>query len=179
MALFSSFEILAETLVPSGLLPSTVPNPLLIQGYFVQISLQTSQQATQFNIVFNETTNFKQGNNPDALFAQVIDANGNVNVYSQFFSSVSRGFLNQTIGPNQTLIYGVQAIPKPQFELAAPLPQGGIGWRGTVQINAQFPGTLFATATHRQVFFQGPTIESAAIDGAAYAVPTFSGNGSV
>lgn len=179
MALFSSFEVLAETLVPAGLLPPTVPNPLLLQGYFVQISLQPGQQTTQFNIVFNETTGFTQGTNQKALFAQIIDANGNVNVYSQFFSSISKGFLNQTINPNQTLIYGLQAIPIPKFELAAPLPQGGIGWRGTVAIDAQFPGTLFATATHRQVFFQGPTIASAAINGTAYAVPTFSGNGSI
>jgi hypothetical protein len=38
MPLLSSFEFLAETLVPSGILPPTAANPFVIQGYWVQIS---------------------------------------------------------------------------------------------------------------------------------------------
>lgn len=178
MAVLSSFEILAETLVPAGILPSGAVNPFLVQGYFVQISLapDAGTSSVQFNLVFQETTDFNQGLGQKSLFAQVIDASGNVNLYSQFFASTGRGFLGQQVNQGQTLIYGVQVIPPPPGSKDAPLPQGGTGWRGTVQINANTPGALIATPTQRLVYYDSTNpFTSAVLDAVVYPVPTASG----
>lgn len=179
MTVLSSFEILAENLVPKGILPPTAANPFLLQGYFVQISVAPGAPASSvnFNLIFQETTDFRQGLGQSALFAQIIDAKGNVNLYSQFFASTGRGFLNQTINAGQTLIYGVQVIPPATHkgEVAA-LPQAGTGWRGTVQVNPNIPGALIATPTARLVYYNGNNpLASAALDAVVYPVPTASG----
>jgi hypothetical protein len=177
MTVFSSFEVLAETLVPSGILPPTAKNPFLVQGYFVQISLSPSANvsAVNFNLIFEETTDFMQGAGQSGLQAQFIDANGNVNIYSQFFASTGRGFLNQKIGRGQTLIYGVQVIPSLD-EKAVPIPQGGTGWRGTVQIVSSATGALIATPTQRLVYYDGTNpLSDSVLDAVVYALPTFNG----
>ncbi|MEO1045578.1 MAG: hypothetical protein AAFX04_09085 [Pseudomonadota bacterium] len=179
MTLFSSFEILAENLVPNGVLPPTAANPFALQGYFVQISLVPGASATQFNIVFDETTQFNSGMGRNGVFAQYIDANGNVNIVpgSTFFGSTSIGFLYQTINAGETLIYGVQAISPPTAtEQDVAIPQGGTGWRGTVQIAPTNPGSLIATPTHRLVYYNGDDITTdSVIDAVVYSVPTFTG----
>lgn len=182
MALFSSFEILAETLVPSGILPPSAPNPFALQGYFLQISLIPGASSASFNIVFNETTGFKQGMGRSGVFAQVIDAAGDAIIYpnADFFGSTAQGFLNQTINQGETLIYGVQAIAPPppsEGEEAAPIPQGGTGWRGTVELNPLTQsGLLTATPTARLVYYNGSNIiTDQVIDAVVYALPTFDG----
>lgn len=176
MAYLSSFEVLAETLVPAGILPPKAANPFLIQGYWVQISLPeiSSVQSTQFNVIFEETTDFTQGLGQGSLQAQVVGATGEVNIYPDFFASTGRGFLGQQITAGKTLIYGIQCVPG-LAERA--IPQNGTGWRGTVQVNAQDPGTLIATPTQRLVYYQDPDIAtSPVVDGVVYSLPTFSGN---
>ncbi|WP_407521133.1 hypothetical protein [Methylobacterium oryzisoli] len=174
MPLLSAFEILAETLVPGGILPPTAPNPFVIQGYWVQLSVAPGTSQANFNITFRETTDFTQGAGQTALQAQYIDAKGQVQPYSQFFASTGRGFLNQTLFANQTVIYGVQVLPGLPTDAA--LPQGGTGWRGFVSIDGQTPGTLLATPTHRLLYTNGSDITKAtALDAVVYAVPTFSG----
>lgn len=176
MALLSSFEVLAEFLVPSGVLPPGAVNPFALQGYWVQVSLPqgAAVQSLLFNVIFNETTDFKQGAGQKALQAQYIDANGNVNFYDNFFASTGRGFLNQKITAGQTIIYGVQCISLPSSAVAA--PQNGTGWRGTVQIASGTPGALIATPTQRLVYYNGSDITKAqAIDAVVYPVPTATG----
>jgi len=180
MPLFSAFEILLETLAPAGVLPPGIPNPTVLQGYWVQVSLVPNAPVQQalFNIVFCETTDFTQGPFGQAsVQAQYIDPQGMANIYDQFFASTGRGFLNQRIAAGQTIIYGVQCIP-PAGALEAPIPQGGTGWRGTVSIDVQGStrGLLSATPTHRLLYFNPMTPQyPASIDEAVYAVPTASG----
>ena len=78
MTVLSSFEILSENLVPTSIIPSGPDNPLLIQGYFTQISLSpgATVSSVNFNLIFQETTGFTQGAGKAALKAQVIDAAG-------------------------------------------------------------------------------------------------------
>ncbi|MBY0298573.1 MAG: hypothetical protein K2X71_21470 [Methylobacterium sp.] len=174
MPLFSVFEILAETLVPSGILPPSAPNPFVIQGYWVQLSLAPGTTQANFNITFKETTDFNQGAGQSALQAQIVDPSGVVQPYKYFFASVGRGFLNQSLFSGQTVIYGVQALPGLPTDAA--LPQGGTGWRGTVSIDGQTPGSLIATPTQRLLYTSGSDITKAtALDAVVYAVPTFSG----
>jgi hypothetical protein len=176
MAVLSSFEILAETLVPQGVLPPGAVNPFVVQGYFVQISLspEASVDSVQFNLIFQETTDFNQGEGQSALLAQVIDAKGEVNKYSQFFASTGRGFLSQRVSFGNTLIYGVQCIPLPPSLRS--LPQGGTGWRGTVEVNSANPGALIATPTQRLVYYDNNNpLTSAVLDAVVYPVPTASG----
>lgn len=178
MTYLSSFEILAERLVPDHILPPTAANPFALQGYFVQVSLAAGS-FTLFNVIFEETTDFKQGAGQKALQAQIIEADGKVSIYPYFFQSTGRGFLNQKIGPGQTIIFGVQAIPGlTGADLS--LPQNGTGWRGTVRIQGQSSGQLIATPTQRLVYYNGNDITKAdVIDAVVYSVPTFSGGTSI
>ncbi|MBP0617428.1 hypothetical protein [Jiella mangrovi] len=178
MAVLSAFEILAETLVPDGLLPPGASNPVIIQGYWVQISVAQGYSSANFNLIFQETTDFDQGIGKKALNAQIIDAKGEANVYPQssFFASTGRGFLGQTIVANQTLIFGVQALPFSRGEELAAIPQNGTGWRGTVRIEGQQPGSLIATPTQRLIYYrQKDTTFSDFVDATVYPVPTVSG----
>ncbi|UUL82983.1 hypothetical protein [Sphingomonas qomolangmaensis] len=177
MTLLSAFEIVYENLVPTEVVPAGPNNPLLVQGYFIQISVIPSAfQNVNFNIVFQETTKFSQGLGQSALQAQFIDAQGNVNIFpsSQFFGSTANGFLQQSISPGQTLIYGVQCIPGLTTEKGA-IPQGGTGWRGTVQINPSTSNALIATPTQRLVYYSGADIDNPVVDAVVYPVPTFNG----
>ncbi|KMO40555.1 hypothetical protein ACQVP2_14225 [Methylobacterium aquaticum] len=175
MGLFSAFEILAETLVPASVGVPAAINPLVIQGYWVQISLFPGSGPVQFNIIFQETTDFKQGGGPGILQAQYIDENGNVNFYQNFFASTGRGFLGFQIFPGQTKIFGVQAIPGLQTDSA--VPQSGTGWRGTVSINPSVANALIATPTHRLLYVNGTDLSKAtALDAVVYPVATFAGN---
>jgi hypothetical protein len=81
--------------------------------------------------------------------------------------------LNQKISAGQTIIYGVQSIAIPKAEAA--IPQGGTGWRGTVQIDVQNPGSLIATPTQRLLYFNGTLSSTTLVDECVYAVPTYSG----
>lgn len=177
MSLLSSFEILSEFLVPAGVLPPGAVNPYAVQGFFVQVSLpQGGPASVLFNLVFNETTDFNQGSGQKSLAAQVIDAKGNVNFYDNFFASTGRGFLNQTINSGQTLTYGVQCLVLPSSVGKAALPQNGTGWRGSVQLSSNAPGTLVATPTQRLVYYPNSNITAATpIDAVVYPVPTYSG----
>lgn len=178
MAILSAFEVLYETLVPTQIVPLGPNNPLLVQGFWVQVSLapNSQYQSTSFNIVFQETTLFNQGLGRKALQAQYIDSDGNVNLYPNFFDSTANGFLNQFISAGETLIYGVQCIPGLTLEA---IPQGGTGWRGTVQINPQNQGALVATPTQRLAYYSGSSINSAVVCATVYGVPTFDGNTSI
>lgn len=178
MAFLSSFEILAERLVPANILPPTAENPFALQGYFVQISLATGSSAL-FNVIFQETTDFQQGLGQSALQAQIIAADGTVSIYPNFFASTGRGFLSQKLGAGQTAIFGVQCIPG-LTKADLRLPQNGTGWRGTVRIEGQSPGQLIATPTQRLVYYNGTDITKAnVIDAVVYPVPTFSGGTSI
>lgn len=105
--------------------------------------------------------------------AQFIDANGNANIYPDFFASTGRGFLNQMILAGQTLIYGVQCILDGMSDKA--IPQNGTGWRGTVQIDSQNPGNLVATPTQRLLDLNPDPDNTTAVEEVVYAVPTASG----
>ncbi|GLH77006.1 hypothetical protein SSBR45G_19140 [Bradyrhizobium sp. SSBR45G] len=178
MTVLSSFEVLAETLVPSGILPPTAANPFVIQGYWVQVSLApgASVSSVNYNVIFQETTDFTQGSGQKSLAAQFIDPKGNVELYNQFFASTGRGFLNQQISAGQTIIYGIQCIPPTSSSGELALPQGGTGWRGTVRIEPSSSGNLIATPTQRLLYLNGTSItKSTALDAVVYPVPTFTG----
>ncbi|PIL21043.1 hypothetical protein P775_06650 [Puniceibacterium antarcticum] len=137
-----------------------------------------SGNSVNFNLIFNETTDFTQGLGQRALQAQMIDAKGNVGIYSQFFASTGRGFLGQTIFAGQTLIYGVQCIPGlVGADLDATLlPQAGTGWRGTVRLEGAPSGSIIATATQRLVYYTGPNpLKDSVITASVYGVPAASG----
>ena len=178
MAYLSSFEVLAENLVPTDIIPSGPQNPFLIQGFFVQVSCIQPSATFAINVLFTETTDFKQGLGQKALQAQVIDASGNVNIYDQFFASTGRGFLGQKIATGQTLIFGVQCLPQlvGANEDATILPQAGTGWRGSVRIEGAAQGALIATPTQRLVYYAGskPGTDPV-ITASVYGVPTASG----
>ena len=176
MTYVSSFEILAENLVPTAIIPSGPQNPFLIQGFFVEVSCLA--QSARFNLIFQETTDFKQGLGPKALFAQIIDSAGNVNPYNNFFASTGRGFLNMGIASGQTLIFGVQCLPQlvGADEDESLLPQGGTGWRGTVRLDGPPSGAIIATPTQRLVYYTGPNPKTdSIITASVYGVPTASG----
>ncbi|MBO0663057.1 hypothetical protein LQ948_09675 [Jiella sp. MQZ9-1] len=178
MALLSAFEIVAENLVPQGILPPDASNPFLIQGYWVEISLALGITSGSFNIVFQETTDFTQGKGQSSLNAQYIDAKGEANVYPDFFASAERGFLNQSIYAGQTLIYGVQCLPFGPSQQGQDLeiPQSGTGWRGTVQVDGVRPNMLIATPTQRLVYYRRYDKQFRYfVDATVYPVPTFSG----
>ncbi|MEL7254544.1 MAG: hypothetical protein AAFZ04_10740 [Pseudomonadota bacterium] len=176
MSYVSSFEILAQNLVPTDLIPSGPQNPFLVQGYFVQVSLISGSSA-KFNVIFEETTKFTQGLGKDALQAQVINADGEVELYDKFFASTGNGYLGQQITFGQTLIYGVQCIPGlvGADVDAKKLPQAGTGWRGTVRIEGASRGELLATATQRLVYYTGPNpLKDHVITACVYGVPAAS-----
>ncbi len=180
MTYISSFEILAQNLVPTDIIPSGPQNPFIIQGYFLEISCVQPGLVANFNLIFEETTAFKQGLGPKSLQAQFIDAKGEVNIFptTQFFGSTSNGYLDQTISSGETLIYGVQCLPQlvGAHEDATLLPQAGTGWRGTVRLEGAPQGSLIATPTHRLVYYTGanPGVDSV-ITASVYALPTARG----
>lgn len=176
MAYLSSFEILAETLVPADILPPGAANPFLVQGYWVQISLPRTAgiASASFSVAFEETTDFTQGLGQKSLRAQIVDSTGKVNIYPSFFASTRRGFADVKIEAGKTLILGVQCIPA---MVGVALPQNGTGWRGTVQVNSPNPGKLIATPTQRLVYYQDPNIATSPVtDAVVYSLPTYSGN---
>jgi hypothetical protein len=177
MAFLSSFEVLAETLVPANILPPTAADPFVIQGYWVQISLPPgSVSQVQFNLLYQETTDFTQGEGQKTLQAQIIDQTGAVKLYPSFFASTGRGFLSQIISVGQTLIYGIQCLPPSITTANQALPQNGTGWRGTVQITSSNPGSLIATPTQRLLYLNiGSLTKGTPLDAMVYAVPTYSG----
>ncbi|MFM8278236.1 MAG: hypothetical protein ACKN89_14855 [Cyanobium sp.] len=82
MTILSSFEVLAEFLIPkrgvtpppgAPVLPSS---PFIIQAYFAQISLSklSANNPVTFDLNFEETTGFKQGAGTTNLVAQIVDA---------------------------------------------------------------------------------------------------------
>ena len=88
MAILSSFEVLAEFLIPQrGVTPppgATVPSsPFVVQAYFVQVSLPKSSTSSTmtFDLNFEETTGFKQGAGTTGLIAQIVDEKGLVSNY--------------------------------------------------------------------------------------------------
>lgn len=178
MSYVSSFEILAQNLVPTQIIPSGPQNPFLIQGYFLEVSCIQPGISANFNLIFQETTGFSQGLGPKSLQAQVIDATGEVNLYDYFFESTGNGFLSQSISSGQTLIYGVQCLPQlVGADLDATLlPQAGTGWRGTVRLEGAPPGSLIVTPTQRLVYYAGanPGVDPV-ITASVYAVPTANG----
>jgi hypothetical protein len=180
MTYVSSFEVLAQNLVPADIVKPGPENPFLIQGYFLQVSCVAPSTVANFNLIFQETTDFTQGLNQKSLQAQVIDANGKVDLVpnSVFFGSTGRGFLGQTISTGQTLIFGVQCLPQlvGADEDASLLPQAGTGWRGTVRLENAPQGSLIATATQRLVYYAGTSAGTGPVSTACvYAVPTASG----
>lgn len=178
MTYVSSFEILAQNLVPTDIIPAGPQNPFLIQGYFVEISCVQPGIAANFNLIFQETTGFSQGLGQKYLKAQIIDAKGAVNPFGAFFASTGNGFLSQTISSGQTLIYGVQCLPQlpPGVEGETVLPQAGTGWRGTVRLEGAPAGSLIVTPTQRLVYYAGanPGVDPV-ITASVYAVPTAKG----
>lgn len=176
MSFVSSFEILAQNLVPTKIIPSGPQNPFLVQGYFVQVSLIAGSSA-RINVIFEETTKFSQGLGKNALQAQVVGADGNVEIYDQFFASTGNGFLSQQISFGKTLIFGVQCIPGlvgADVDVEK-LPQAGTGWRGTVRIEGAAQGSLLATATQRLVYYTGPNpLKDHVITACVYGVPAAS-----
>lgn len=188
MAVLSSFEVLAELLVPKGVTPPPGGSPLpavpfVVQAYFVQVSFPKggSAKSVSFDLTFEETTNFSQGVGPTGLLAQFIDDKGVVNNYDskQFFNppaGKSPGFLNQSIAPGQTKIYSITALPpKPATTAAAvAVPQSGTGWRGSAILTPNPANQLIATPTQRQIYFSSADLKTVA-DSVVYAVPTGSG----
>jgi hypothetical protein len=176
MPLLSSFEVLAQPLVPPSVAP--FPVPFVVQAYFVQISYPkgTGTGFLKFDLTFEETTSFKQGAGQAGLLAQFINENGVVNNYPTFFTpSRPNGFLAQQIGPGQTKIYSVTVLPpKPTTAAAlAPVPQSGTGWRGSASLNPSTANALVATPTQRQIYFSADL--KTITDAVVYPVPTASG----
>jgi hypothetical protein len=186
MPALSSFEVLAQALVPKSV---TVPFavPFIVQAYFVQVSYPRGAGAgpIQFDLTFEETTNFNQGVGQSGLLAQFIDENGLANNYPTTSTSVPpgpaffttgkpNGFLAQQIAPGQTKIYSVTAAPPSGPPKAvAPTPQTGTGWRGIASLNPKTANLLIATPTQRQIYFSADlkTITNSVV----YSVPTVSG----
>lgn len=171
MAVLSSFEIIAENLVPAKIIPPGPSNPFALQGYWVQITnIAPGNEMINFSLSFVETTSFKTGTAKPA--AEFIDANGDVNPYDDFLAGPYPGFKNQAIRSNQTLIYGVQALPRPT-QADASFPQSGTGWRGIALILTNRLQALAITVTHRLTYYAGSGPSSAVISACVYPVPRF------
>ena len=186
----SSFEVLAQPLIPplptppGAQPPQAVPYAL--QAYFVQVSYPkegsgsgqgANPASIQFNLVFQETTGFKNREQAVVL-AQFIDENGDLQTDGNFLSSnpsVDSGYMKQQILPGQTKIYSLTVLPKTApGEAVAATPQSGIGWRGTVFLQPNSPDFLIATPTQRQIYYTSATLMTVT-DSVVYPVPTFSG----
>ncbi len=177
MAILSSFEVLAQSLIPASALPGgggiKAGIPFVLQAYFVEISLPKSAAGhVSFSLEFQETTNFSQGAGKGALIAQFIDENGNVVMYDDFASDFR--FDNQSLMPGQTIIYSIQVLGEGNMAMAN--DQSGTGWRGLVVLNAPDNCGLIASPTHRQIYFTSEDLSTASIaDSTVYSVPTASG----
>ncbi|WP_293853584.1 hypothetical protein [uncultured Alsobacter sp.] len=178
MPVFSPFEILFEFLYPTNI-PVQAPDPIAVQGYWLQVSLRPDSpvQSLSFDIAFAETTNFNSGAGSKYLQAQFIDANGNVNIYSNFFSSAQPGFLNQVISKGQTLIYGAQCLALKAGAPVAATPQSGTGWRGLVSVTPHgSSGNLICEPTQRLLYLNLSNTGTPAVFGACvYPVATLAG----
>ena len=176
MPALSSFEVLAESLLPKGVTPLTNV-PFVIQAYFVQVSYPKTPNAApiQFDLTFEETTNFNQGAGQLGLLAQFLDENGLANNYAGFFTDDQpNGFLAQQIAPGQTKIYSVTVLPPSgAARAAAPIPQAGTGWRGIASLNPNTANLHIATPTQRQIYFSADM--QTITDSVVYSVPTVSG----
>ncbi len=179
MAILSSFEVLAQSLIPSSALPPAgggiqAPIPFVVQAYFVEVSLPTNASGSvTFSLEFQETTNFTQGAGSDAVMAQYIDANGDVVSYQEFKSN-GFSFLNQTLLPGKTQIYSIQVMSEGAMAMAN--SQSGTGWRGLVNLNAPNNCGLVASPTHRQIYFTSDDLSKADISNSVvYSIPTASG----
>jgi hypothetical protein len=182
MSALSSFEVLAEYLLPKDVTPLTNV-PYVLQAYFVQVSYLSSPggEPIRFDLTFDETTNLNQGVGQHGLLAQFLDEKGMANNYAGFFTAGKpNGFLSQQIGPGQTKIYSITVLPPSGApRAAAPIPQAGTGWRGIARLKIASLGPpptdklLIATPTQRQIYFSADmqTITGSVV----YAVPTVSG----
>lgn len=185
MSVVSSFEVLAQRLIPPGLMtpPGADLNavPFVLQAYFIQVSLPAGimVDAVSFDLNFEETTKFQQGSDAASLLAQVVDETGNLNTYSDFLKPPSGqriGFNSQAISPGQTKIYSVTALPvAPSAITEAGMPQTGIGWRGLVSLDANPAKMLIAMPTQRQISFTSADLKSVT-DSVAYPVATATGS---
>jgi len=177
MAILSSFEVLAQSLIP----PSAIPGgggiqakiPFVLQAYFVEVSLpKSAANPVSFSLDFQETTQFQQGAGPKALMAQYIDADGEVVMDKNFASDFS--FKGQQLKPGQTIIYSIQVVG--DDNQPTPNSQAGTGWRGITILNAPENCGLVASPTHRQIYFTSDDQAKASIaDSTFYPVPTASG----
>jgi len=177
----SSFEVLAESLVPNGILPPGSPNPYLIQGFFVQVTVpSTVSHIVSVNLLFTETTGFNQGAGRGALQAQIIDSKGKVQIYDEFFHNPNfPGFSGELIVPGDTVIYGIQALPQlAHAEADVSLPQAGTGWRGLCEIFTTVQQSVVATPTQRLVYYTDASMREVK-NSTVYSVPTFSGGSGV
>ncbi|MFN7873200.1 MAG: hypothetical protein ACK5QQ_13540 [Cyanobacteriota bacterium] len=176
MTALSSFEVLAESLIPQNVTPLT-NIPFVIQAYFVQVSYPTAKEAVpiQFDLTFEETTNFNQGVGQSGLIAQFLNEEGLAINYAEFFTpGLPNGFQAQQIAPGQTKIYSVTVLPPSGApRAAAPIPQDGTGWRGIASLTPSTSGLLVATPTQRQIYFSADM--QTITDSVVYAVPTVSG----
>jgi hypothetical protein len=180
MTVLSSFEVLAQPLIPAGVMtpPGTElpPVPFVLQAFFVQVSLPTEAAGitVSFDLNFEETTNFQH--RKGGVLAQCIDETGSVDTIKTFLSDASIGFNNQMISSGQTKIYSVTALPAPSNSAAeSGIPQSGIGWRGLVTLTANPSQTLIVTPTQRQIYFTASDLKTVT-DAVVYPVPTASGS---
>ncbi len=180
MTTLSSFEVLAESLLPKDVTPLTNV-PFVLQAYFVQVSYPSAPESApeavpiQFDLTFVETTNFNQGVGQSGLLAQFLNEEGLANNYAEFFTDGQpNGFLAQQIAPGQTKIYSVTVLPPSGApRAAAPIPQAGTGWRGIASLNPNIANLLIATPTQRQIYFSADM--QTITDSVVYSVPTVSG----
>jgi hypothetical protein len=186
MSILSSFEVLAELLIPKGIPVSpgaVLPQvPFALQAYFVQISLpkDAAVEMVSFDLNFDETTQFMQGAGQPALQAQFIDETGAVqnydaNAFLHPEAGKGIGFNAQSISRGQTKIYSVTALPPSNSPMATNMAQSGTGWRGLVSLNASEANVLIASPTQRQIYLSSmdPMVVS---DSVVVPVPTVSGS---
>lgn len=173
MSIITSFEVLAQPLVPG--LPDI---PYVQQGSFYQIS-NLSPGGVTINLNFNATPAFVAQSGSVSLFTNYIDNNGNVTQYPvSTFLQPAVGFAGITIPAGGTFIFGVQyVLGQGQSEnLAGSTPQDGLGTRGTVTLLAPNGALLLVLATIRQVFTNFDASGNVTnLSEAAYSVPLVGG----
>lgn len=173
MAIITSFEVLAQPLVP-GL----ANVPYVQQGTFLQVSnIGTGQVSV--TVGFQATPAFTAQSGAVQLFANYIDGTGNVTQCpTATFLQSPVGFIPVTIPAGATWIFGVQyvLIPGQSTNLVGSTPQDGLGTRGYINVSTNAPATLLVLGTVRQVFnnydSSGNVMD---VSEAAYSIPLVGG----
>ncbi|WP_218082801.1 hypothetical protein [Anthocerotibacter panamensis] len=157
MAILSSFEILVQPIIPSAVAPSGVPDPLVVQGYFLVLSNLANSSAVSLEFT---PTLLSGGKNP--LASGAVPPFGAV---TAFLDTTGFQFLplaittsgtaktNFNLGPGVTATFLLQPDVSP-LTVFPPKPNLSYEARGFINIAASSGSQLLVSSQIRGTFLQ-------------------------